>query len=270
MTVLHPNSGNSDSLSAALTTFLGGLCGQWIEETFIEGNDSDTPTRTRIVTSRGHQLAAHTARISSREIQDRDSPIYGFVITATRLDPDGSMRWALAWYSDPSRTEALRVSPPWTLRGLCGEAVAASIDGRIGHHPATGFRFATPEALRTWASSPRTNIDFEILDYADADWVQTYEVVGALVEAGITDDDELLRRSIDITAGLLVRGDLVAGMIGDDGFEQTSEPLPELIERIATTWTFLGTDMHFGSICWFSITDTGREHLYAARPHLRT
>lgn len=266
----HANdNGDRTAHDEALARFLGALPEQWVDGTFVDRNESDDTTRTRLVTSGGYELTAQTIKISGRRIEHRDPIASGFVVAATRLEPDGSMRWELLGSTDATDTAELTVSTPWTLRGLYGEAAAASAQATVGHHPATGFRFARPEALEAWASSPRSRLDIDILEQADDDWLHTDDVVGVLVEAGITDDEEILRRSINLVAALLSRGDIVAGTV-DNGFHQTSEPLPELIERIAATWTYLGGRGAWGgSICWFDITETGREHLYALRPHLR-
>lgn len=73
----------------------------------------------------------------------------------------------------------------------------------------------------------------------------------------MTEADQILHRGIDTTAGLLARGDLVAGMIGDSGFEATTETIPEVIERIATTWVALGgLGVGLGSICWLALSES--------------
>lgn len=250
---------SSASGSAPAARLLDQLIGQWVEETSVEADG-----RTRLVTSRGFELTTGDAGILGREVRHRDSTVIGQIVTTTRIDTDGSMGWALLRPEGQALVE-LTISAPWVLRGLQGEGLAATAVGQIGHRPPSGPLVATAEALAAWAERPRSAIDLQLLASAEDDWLQIADVVSALVNAGVVDDEKILRRGVDLVAGLLARGDLVAGMITDGGFVASPEALPELVERIATTWAALGgRGVSLGSICWLDITDAGRAALHTA------
>lgn len=233
-----------------LPAMLDGLIGQWVEETFL-----DPDGRTRIVTSRGSTITTASASMQDHVVSKHDFTVLGRIITATRLDSDGSWSWVLMHLSGAPVFE-LTISAPWTLRGLCGEGAAATAVGQIGYHAPRGHQFATPEALAAWAERPHSDLDRALLDDAEDDWLDIADVVSHLVGRGVTEADQILHHGIDTTAGLLARADLVAGMIGDDGFEATTETIPEVIERIATTWVALGgLGVGLGSICWLALPD---------------
>ncbi|HHX48030.1 MAG TPA: hypothetical protein GX718_11765 [Brevibacterium sp.] len=233
---------HEDALSDAFET----LRGQWVEALDIDAG------QTRLVTSRGAVLHGKSPTSGGALLTD-DSRLLGSVITASTLAPDGVLTLALA-RPDSGNTMLITTRAPWALEFPLGAAIAARADGHIGRRPATGPRFATPQALDEWAASSPDEVEQAVLNAAADDWVSPGDVVSALLRSGVSDDREIERRGIDVLARLLVRGDLVAGSIDDTGFHPAPEPVEAVVEHVGTVWQALGGRRPGpGQIGWFDL-----------------
>lgn len=194
-----------------------------------------------------------------------DARLSGAVIAGCALSPAGPLTLTIA-DEGGSRSSELVVQAPWAAEGPRGEAVAMRSDARLGVREESGPRFATDNALSTWARSEPAPIEIALLESAEDDWLSPGDVVSALRRVGVTDDAEIRTRGIDLLARLIARGDVVAGHVGAEGFIASEDPGPAVIEHVGTVWSALGSRRPGpGQIAWFDLTESGQARLDEAR-----
>lgn len=237
---------------------LGRLFGQWFEA--VEVVDGQV---LGLVTSRGWIVRGQMHVNGVSVPRSDDSHIVGHVIVNSTIDPDGTLTIHTSKL-DATASLEIRINSPWLAVGPRSCAVQARHDGVIGVHPEGPNRIATSEAVAAWRSAGPNQEEFEVLRRATDDWMSPADIAGILAEGGVEDTQEVTKLGIDILAGLLVRGDLEAGAVTDNGFEASAEPIEDLIETVATTWMALSNRrLSPGQIVWLNLTESGSARLTA-------
>ncbi|MCY1141854.1 hypothetical protein OWR29_27985 [Actinoplanes sp. Pm04-4] len=90
------------------------------------------------------------------------------------------------------------------------------------------------------------------------DWVPVDTVIGAAREAADAAGVDFRGLTVTVLERLIVGGLMVAGDIGEDGFESWPDPAPEMVRKVVAQvesfdWTPLG------GACWLANTAAGDE-----------
>lgn len=239
---------------------LDSLTWQWFEAVDL----ASPSNRTRLITSRGWVLCG-SVTVPGGPVTTDDARLSGAVIAGYALSPSGPLTLTIA-DEDGSPDSELIIDAPWSAEGPRGAAVAMRSDARLGIREESGPRFATDNALATWARSEPAPIEIDLLESAEDDWLSPGDVVSALLRVGVIDDAGIRTRGIDLLARLIARGDVVAGHVGAEGFTASEDPVPAVIEHVGTVWSALGSRRPGpGQIAWYDLTESGQTRLDEAR-----
>ena len=101
-------------------------------------------------------------------------------------------------------------------------------------------------------------LEEDVLWRALVDWVSDSEVMVVARRSRIEDELMIRDLSMGLIAQMLVRGLVVAGGIGRDGFEQWECSTAEAIERIVRDWTNApAPQVRLGEVVWLAATPAG-------------
>ncbi len=244
-----------------VTKALSGLFGQWIEGINVDRYGQISG----LITSRGWVIRASIEVPGLGPVEMDDSRIGGPVIVNVEVLPTGSLTLVCVYLRKEGDVR-FHASAPWAISGEKGFAIAARPDGQIGIRPSGEPHFATPAKLLALRESQPSVIEIDVLDRAEADWVEPGDVVSSLLEHGVKDNQEITEQGIAALSALVARGELEMGVIGDNGFEVSQRGIEDDIEHIERTWRALSPRKpYFGQIGWFNLTDAGRSRLLKAK-----
>jgi hypothetical protein len=96
----------------------------------------------------------------------------------------------------------------------------------------------------------------DVLAEGRTDWVPVDTVIGGAREVVAGDDGDFKPTAIAVIERLLLGGLMVAGEIGDHGFEQWPGTPVEVVQQVILKCESLHWEP-FGAVCWLSNTEAG-------------